>query len=165
MYGYITWQSHDSHMMAILQVTSHMITDITWSHSHLSHMTVTWSRVTYSHLRHDHMSHMIVTWVTWSHDSHMIVTWVTYSHMSHMTVTWPDTHLQISQGAVSLTIHTSILDNVIKSELQNRGQHTRSQTSTPIVSPIERREKCTIHLRTNPPLHGKPASSMSKCYI
>ena len=137
MYGYITWQSHDSHM-------------ITWQSpdSHLSNM-----------------SHMITT-VTYSHLSHMTVTWQSHdSHMNHMTVTWPDTHLQISQGAVSLTIHTSILDNVIKSELQNREQHTRSQTSTPIVSPIERRrEKCTIHLRTKPPLHGKPATHVQILY-
>ena len=96
-----------------------------------------------------------------SHDSHMTVTW--QSHDSHRTVTWRDTHLQIGQGTVSLSIHTSILCNVIKSELQNRTTQ-KSQTSTSIVSPIENeRERCTIHLRTKSSLNGKPDSSMYNC--
>ena len=129
---------------------SSMYSCITWVM--YSHTTVTW-----------------VTWVTWqsheSKDSHMTVTWQSHeSKDSHMTVTWRDTHLQIGQGTVSLSIHSSVLCNVIKSELQNREHHTRSQTCTSIVSPIvNERERCTIHLRTKPPLNGKLDSNMYNC--
>ena len=103
-----------------------------------------------------HMSHMTVTGQ--SHDSHGTVTW--QSHDSHMTwyapADWPRHCVPLHTQQRTLQCHQ-------KWAAEQRTTQ-KSQTSTSIVSPIENeRERCTIHLRTKPPLNGKLDSSMYNC--
>ena len=145
----------------------------------MSQKTVTWVK------RQSHDSHMTVTWVKrQSHDSHM--TW-------YAPADWPRHCVPLHTQQRTLQCHQKwaaeqrtphkITDMYLHcvshskwkrkmyhpfaykatTKWETRQQHVQLLYANCEPTPSRERERCTIHLRTKPPLNGKLDSNMYNC--